>query len=82
MARPGVKDRGLLQRKGSKDWWIRWICHLGHDHQEKAGSKSYALTYTLCDARGLESCNSASMSSGGSASETGKLGLTRWPNSI
>ena len=43
MARLGGKDRGLFQRKGSKDWWIRWQCHLGHDHQEKIGSKSFAL---------------------------------------
>jgi integrase/recombinase XerD len=42
MARPGGKDRGLFQRKGSKDWWIRWQCHLGHDHQEKIGTKSFA----------------------------------------
>ena len=42
MARPGGKDRGLFQRKGSKEWWIRWQCHLGHDHQEKIGKKSFA----------------------------------------
>jgi integrase len=42
MARPGGKDRGLFQRKGDKAWWIRWQCHLGHDHQEKVGSKSFA----------------------------------------
>jgi len=43
MARSGGKDRGLFQRSGdTKTWWIRWQCHLGHDHQEKAGSKSFA----------------------------------------
>ena len=42
MARAGGKDLGLLQLKGSKDWWIRWHCHLGHEHREKAGSKTFA----------------------------------------
>jgi len=42
MARAGGKDRGLFQRKGDKAWWIRWACHLGHDHQERIGTKSFA----------------------------------------
>src|SRR5262245_54192717 len=42
MAREGGKDRGLFQRKGSPDWWIRWACPYGHEHQEKIGPKSLA----------------------------------------
>jgi integrase len=42
MARAGGKDRGLFQRKDDKAWWIRWACHLGHDHQERIGTKSFA----------------------------------------
>src|SRR5437870_11481482 len=42
MAREGGKDRGLFQRKGSADWWIRWTCPYGHEHQEKIGPKSLA----------------------------------------
>jgi hypothetical protein len=42
MARRDGKDRGLFQRKGSADWWIRWTCHYGHEHREKIGAKSLA----------------------------------------
>ena len=42
MAREGGKDRGLFQRKGRPDWWIRWACPYGHEHQEKIGPKSLA----------------------------------------
>ena len=42
MARAGGRDRGLFQRKDDKAWWIRWACHLGHDHQERIGTKSFA----------------------------------------
>lgn len=42
MARKGGKDRGLFQRKGSTDWWIRWSCPYGHEHMEKIGPKSLA----------------------------------------
>jgi integrase len=42
MARAGGRDRGLFQRKDDKAWWIRWACHLGHDHMERIGTKSFA----------------------------------------
>jgi len=42
MAREGGKDRGLFQRKGSPDWWIRWVCPYGHEHREKIDPKSLA----------------------------------------
>ena len=42
MARQDGKDRGLFQRKGKADWWIRWMCPYGHEHQEKIGPKSLA----------------------------------------
>jgi hypothetical protein len=42
MARKGGKDRGLFQRKGKPDWWVRWTCPQGHEHMEKAGPKSVA----------------------------------------
>lgn len=42
MARAGGKDRGLLQRRGRPEWWIRWTCPYGHEHMEKIGPKSLA----------------------------------------
>ena len=42
MARKGGKDRGLFQRQGGTDWWIRWSCPYGHEHMEKIGPKSLA----------------------------------------
>lgn len=40
MARAGGRDRGLFKR--SDAWWIRWTCCYGHEHREKAGSKTLA----------------------------------------
>lgn len=42
MARKDGKDRGLFQRAGSPDWWIRWSCPFGHDHRERIGPKAVA----------------------------------------
>ena len=39
MARKDGKDRGLFQRLDKPEWWIRWICPYGHEHQEKIGPK-------------------------------------------
>jgi hypothetical protein len=42
MARKDGKDRGLLQRQGRPEWWIRWTCPYGHEHMEKIGPKGLA----------------------------------------
>ena len=45
MAHKDGKDRGLFQHIGKPDWWIRWTCPSGHDHQERIGPKSLAWRF-------------------------------------
>lgn len=41
MARPGGKDRGVLQRKDKDGWWVR-IFHNGRERRHKCDTKSQA----------------------------------------